>query len=114
MRFERQPQEFFPSVAQAKLLLRSGAHGAMTRILTLIGITEGFGNDGIRALPFVDFQSHFVESIEGTALAHLHGGLLEAHGADEAGRSDEQDARTKPGTTSCGTRSATPRSTTRK
>jgi hypothetical protein len=89
MRFERQPQEFFPSVAQAKLLLRSGAHGAMTRILTLIGITEGFGNDGIRALPFVDFQSHFAESIDGTALAHLHGGLLEAHGADEAGREGE-------------------------
>ena len=89
MRFERRPDEFFPSVAQAKLLLRSGAREAMTRILTLIGITEGFGNDGIRALPFVDFHRHFVESIEGTALAHLHGGLLEAHGADEAGRGGE-------------------------
>jgi hypothetical protein len=89
MRFERRRDEFFPSVAQAKLLLRSGAQGAMTRILTLIGITEGFGNDGIRALPVVDFQRHFVESIEGTALAHLHGGLLEAHGADEAGRGGE-------------------------
>jgi hypothetical protein len=85
MRFERTVPEFFPSVAQAKLLLRTGARGAMTRILTLIGITEGFGNAGIRALPTVDFQPHFVESIDGTALAHLHGGLLEAHGADEAG-----------------------------
>jgi hypothetical protein len=89
MRFERPIAEFFPSVAQAKLLLRAGACGAMTRILTLIGITEGFGNDGIRALPAIDFRSHFVESIDGTALAHLHGGLLEAHGADEAGRGDE-------------------------
>ena len=89
MRFERRADEFFPSVAQAKLLLRCGAHGAMTRILTLIGITEGFGNDGLRALPPVDFQAHFVESIEGTALAHVHGGLLEAHGADEAGRDGE-------------------------
>src|SRR5947208_703595 len=49
MRFERNVQEFFPSVAQAKLLLRAGARTAITRILTLIGITEGFGNDGIRA-----------------------------------------------------------------
>jgi hypothetical protein len=89
MRFERPLAEFFPSVAQAKHLLRSGAHGAMTRILTLIGITEGFGNDGLRALPQVDFQKHFVESIDGTALAHLFGGLLEAHGADEAGQGDE-------------------------
>jgi len=89
MTFQRRPEEFFPSVAQAKLLLKSGAQGAMTRILTLIGITEGFGNDGLRALPVVDFQRHFVESIEGTALAHLHGGLLEAHGADEAGRGGE-------------------------
>ena len=88
MRFERL-QEFFPTVAQAKLLLRSGAHGAMTRILTLIGITEGFGNDGLRALPPVDFAEHFVEPIEGTALAHVFGGLLEAHGADEAGQGDE-------------------------
>jgi hypothetical protein len=86
MRFERTVPEFFPSVAQTKLLLRSGARGAMTRILTLIGITEGFGNDGIRALPPLEFQAHFAESIEGTGLAHLHGGLLEAHGADEAGR----------------------------
>lgn len=88
MRFDKL-QEFFPTVAQAKLLLRSGAHGAMTRILTLIGITEGFGNDGLGALPPVDFRSHFVESIDGSALAHVFGGLLEAHGADEAGQGDE-------------------------
>jgi hypothetical protein len=89
MRFERPLAEFFPSVGQAKLLLRSGAQGAMTRILTLIGITEGFGNDGLRALPPVEFAKHFVEPIDGTALAHLFGGLLEAHGADEAGQGGE-------------------------
>jgi hypothetical protein len=37
MRFERSVPDFFPSVAQAKLLLRTGARSAMTRILTLIG-----------------------------------------------------------------------------
>jgi hypothetical protein len=89
IQLKRSALEFFPSVEQAKLLLRSGSRGAMTRILTLIGITEGFGNDGIRALPPVDFQAHFIEPIEGTALAHLYGGLLEAHGADEAGRNGE-------------------------
>ncbi len=89
MSFDDLTFDFFPNVAQAKLLLRSGAHGAMTRILTLIGITEGFGNDGLKALPWIDFQSFFEESIEGTCLAHLHQGLLEAHGNDEAGRGEE-------------------------
>jgi hypothetical protein len=77
--------EFFPTVEQSKLLLRNGARGAMTRILTLIGVTEGFGNDGIRALPRPDLQPFFKESIDNTALSHLYAGLLEAHGNDEAG-----------------------------
>ena len=76
---------FFPSVDQAKLLLRRGANGAMTRILTLIGITEGFGNDGIRAMPRPQLQPLFAESIAGTCLDHLYRGLLDAHGNDEAG-----------------------------
>src|SRR5690606_7699288 len=37
---------FVPNTDQAKMLLRNGASGAMTRILTLIGVVEGFGNDG--------------------------------------------------------------------
>lgn len=82
-------REFFPTVAQSKLLLKRGARGAMTRILTLIGITEGFGNDGIKLMPEIDLQSYFREPIEGTCLAHLHRGLFEAHGNDEAGRGDE-------------------------
>lgn len=86
---EQVQRQFFPSVEQSKLLLRHGARGAMTRILTLIGITEGFGNDGIKLLPDLDLQSFVRESIEGTCLAHLHKGMFEAHGNDEAGRGDE-------------------------
>ncbi len=86
---EQVQREFFPAVEQSKLLLRHGARGAMTRILTLIGITEGFGNDGIRMLPPLDMQRHFREPIDGTCLAHLYEGLLEAHGNDESGRGDE-------------------------
>lgn len=86
---EQVKREFFPSAGQAKLLLREGARGAMTRILTLIGVTEGFGNDGIKLMPVLDLQRYFKESIDGTCLAHLHKGILEAHGNDEAGRGDE-------------------------
>lgn len=86
---EVMPDEFFPSEDQAKLLLRNGARGAMARILTLIGVVEGFGNDGIKLMPPIDLSDHIVESIDGTCLAHLHRGLFEAHGNDEAGRGDE-------------------------
>lgn len=80
---------FVPNTEQAKLLLRNGAAGAMTRILTLIGVVEGFGNDGIKLIPPMDLQSHIVEPIAGTCLGHLFDGLLEAHGNDEAGRGPE-------------------------
>jgi hypothetical protein len=80
---------FFPTVEQSKTLLRHGARGAMTRMLTLIGITEGFGNDGIRSLPVLDVQRYFKEPIDGTCLSHLHQGMLEAHGNDEAGCGNE-------------------------
>lgn len=83
------PEDFFPSEDQARLLLRNGARGAMARILTLIGLVEGFGNDGIRLMPPIDIGSFVVEPIEGTCLAHLHQGLLEAHGNDESGRGEE-------------------------
>src|SRR5438477_1804303 len=36
-----------------------------------------------------DFQSCFEEDIRGTAMAHLDGGLFEAHARDEAGWGDE-------------------------
>ncbi|PCJ13536.1 MAG: hypothetical protein COB04_16395 [Gammaproteobacteria bacterium] len=81
--------EFFPSEQQAKLLLKHGCKDAMTRILTIIGVVEGFGNDGIKLLPPMEMQKYFVESVDGTCLSHLHKGLLVAHGNDEAGSSDE-------------------------
>jgi len=83
-------REFFPNVQQTQLLLRNGCRDAMTRILTMIGITEGFGNDGIRAFPQIDFQPHFKEPIDEACIGHLYKGLFEAHGNDEAGRGDEQ------------------------
>jgi len=89
IRPEQVKREFFPTVRQSELLLRCGARGAMTRILTLIGITEGFGNDGIKIMPTLDLQRYFKESIDDTCLAHLYKGLLEAHGNDEAGRGEE-------------------------
>ena len=83
------PERFFPSEDQARMLLRNGASGAMARILTLIGVVEGFGNDGIRLMPQFDMREFVVEPIDGTCLAHLHEGLFEAHGNDEAGRGRE-------------------------
>ena len=80
---------FIPNIAQAKMLLRNGASGAMTRILTLVGVVEGFGNDGIKLIPQMDLQSSIIEPIDATCLGHLFRGLLEAHGNDEAGRDDE-------------------------
>ncbi len=81
--------EFFPSVEQTKLLLERGCKDAMTRLLTMIGIVEGFGNDGIKLMPNLDMSKYFVESVEGTCLDHLHKGLLTAHGLDEAGSERE-------------------------
>ena len=43
----------------------------------------------IRSVKVDDIQSHFHESIAGTAIAHLQGGLFEAHARDEAGWEDE-------------------------
>ena len=80
---------FVPNAEQARMLLRNGATGAMTRILTLIGVVEGFGNDGIRIIPQVELQDLVVEPIDDTCLGHLFTGLLEAHGNDEAGTADE-------------------------
>ena len=82
-------QAFVPNTEQAKMLLRNGATGAMTRILTLIGVVEGFGNDGIKLIPDIDLQQFVIEPIGETCLGHLFKGLLEAHGNDEAGRGDE-------------------------
>ncbi len=78
----------FPSVAQAKLLLKAGVREPIVRALTVISILEGFGAI-IRDVRVPDLQSFFVEPIDGTALAHLEHGLFEAHARDEAGYKDQ-------------------------
>jgi hypothetical protein len=80
--------EVFPNVAQSKYLLREGVREPTISSLTRIGTVEGFGSM-IRAVKVDQLQSHFDESIAGTAVAHLQGGLFEAHARDEAGWEDE-------------------------
>ncbi len=80
--------EVFPNVAQSKYLLREGVREPTISSLTRIGTVEGFGSM-IRAVKVESLQSHFDESIAGTATAHLQGGLFEAHARDEAGWEDE-------------------------
>jgi hypothetical protein len=74
----------FPSVEQARFLIRSGVPEPLMATLTRIGTVEGFGAN-IRLLQPRDLQRHFVEDIGGTAIDHLGRGLFEAHGRDEAG-----------------------------
>ena len=80
--------EVFPNVAQTKYLLREGVREPTISSLTRIGTVEGFGSM-IRAVQVDDLQSHFDETIAGTAIAHLQRGLFEAHARDEAGWEDE-------------------------
>jgi hypothetical protein len=78
----------FPSVGQAKLVLKAGVREPVVRALTVISILEGFGAI-IRDVRVHDLKTHFVEPIDGTALAHLELGLFEAHARDEAGYKDQ-------------------------
>ncbi len=78
----------FPNVAQAKLLLQEGVRDPIVRALTTISIVEGFGAI-IRDVAIPDLDALVREPLEGTALAHLGGGLFEAHARDEAGYRDE-------------------------
>ena len=80
--------EPYPNVAQAKYLLSEGVRGPVITTLTRIGTLEGFGAM-IRGLGPRDLQRFFVESIDGTCLAHLQHGLFEAQARDEAGFGDE-------------------------
>jgi hypothetical protein len=74
----------YPSVDQARLLIRAGVPEPLISTLTRIGTVEGYGAN-IRLLKPKDMQRHFVEDVRGTAIDHLGGGLFEAHGRDEAG-----------------------------
>jgi len=78
----------YPNVAQAKLLLRNGVRDPMVRALTIISIVEGFGAM-IRDVAVPDLEADVVEPVAGTALAHLSGGLFEAHARDESGYREE-------------------------
>jgi hypothetical protein len=78
----------YPNVEQARLLLRSGVRDPVVRTLTIISIVEGFGAI-IRDVAVPDLDALFVEPLEGTALAHLRGGLFEAHARDESGYREE-------------------------
>jgi hypothetical protein len=80
--------EVFPNVAQSKYLLRAGVAEPTISSLTRIGTVEGFGSM-IRTVQVDRLQSHFDESISGTAVEHLQRGLFEAHARDEAGWEDE-------------------------
>jgi hypothetical protein len=78
----------YPNVAQAKLLLRHGVREPIVRALTIISIVEGFGAM-IRDVRVPELEALFVGGVAGTALAHLRGGLFEAHARDESGYQDE-------------------------
>lgn len=86
------PREFippqYPSAEQSRLLLRHGVREPTVRALTLISIIEGFGAT-IRDMRIPELRALFVEDINGTALAHLELGLIEAHARDESGYRDE-------------------------
>jgi hypothetical protein len=56
--------------------------------LTRIGTVEGFGAF-LRNSIVPDLQSHFDDSIAGTATGHLGGGLIEAQARDEAGYGEQ-------------------------
>jgi hypothetical protein len=76
--------DFYPNVDQTKYLLSEGVRTPLAHVLTHIGTIEGFGSI-IRFVELDDLQRHFVEPIDGTATAHLTGGLYEAHARDESG-----------------------------
>ncbi|HUR77472.1 MAG TPA: hypothetical protein VMZ22_05965 [Acidimicrobiales bacterium] len=78
----------YPNVAQAKFLLAQGVTDPMISTITRVGTVEGFGAF-LRYSPIPDLQANFLEPVAGTAMAHLGGGLFEAHARDEAGYEDE-------------------------
>lgn len=80
--------EHYPNVAQARFLIRSGVPEPIISALTRIGTVEGFGAM-IRRSVVPDWHRVVDEDTAGTALAHLAGGLFEAHARDEAGFEDQ-------------------------
>jgi hypothetical protein len=85
----------YPNVPQARFLIESGLPEPIINTLTRIGTVEGFGGM-IRLSPIPERTRTFVEDTDGTALAHLGGGLFEAHARDEAGW-DPEDGESEGG-----------------
>ncbi len=76
--------ENFPTVEQSAFLIRNGVPEPTIGALTRIGTVEGFGGM-LRLLPVPEFSRCFDEDVVGTAIAHIDGGLFEAHARDECG-----------------------------
>lgn len=74
----------YPNEAQQKLLLKAGFGRTLWNSLSITGIIEGRGR-GLCSMPAPDMQKLVVEDVAETAVGHLGGGLLFAHGADEGG-----------------------------
>jgi hypothetical protein len=75
----------YPTLEQARFLLRQGVREPIVGILTRIGTVEGYGGAIRELTPDGDVQRHFADDVRGTAIAHLSKGLLEAHARDESG-----------------------------
>ncbi len=73
-----------PNVSQSRYLLGEGVRDPVISSLTRIGTVEGFGA-AMRMWNVEDLQRFFVESIDGTTLAHLGRGMFEPQARDEAG-----------------------------
>ena len=74
----------YPNEAQQKLLLGEGFGRTMWNSLSITGIIEARGR-ALCTLPAPDMQRLVVEDVAESAVGHLGGGLLFAHGADEGG-----------------------------
>ena len=78
----------YPNAAQMKYLLQENLGQTFWSGLTVTGHIEARGRV-LAEMQFPDFQRAVVEDIGGTALGHIHKGLLEAHGLDEGGEPDK-------------------------
>ncbi len=70
--------------AQQKLLLLEGLGQTFWDMMTIIGEIEGRGRV-LAEIAFPELGEAIFEDVSTWAVAHLNGGLLEAHGLDEGG-----------------------------
>ncbi|CAN5795735.1 hypothetical protein BH24ACT3_BH24ACT3_12570 [soil metagenome] len=80
--------EHYPDVAQGRVLIDAGVPEPIISTLTRSCTVEGFGAM-LRFSVVPELQRCFDEDVRGTAMAHLDGGLYEAHARDEAGHAEE-------------------------